>query len=106
LLTADAEFDMSTDSQRAQPPSLGGGYTSLVGRPAIELFVLAQWRSGEWLSDVGQDVFPTGVEAIGLTAHFADGTIQNMAEGKFVWNCAQRGFDHIVIISASVAGRP
>jgi hypothetical protein len=102
-LTPTTELDMSTPAQRALPPAVHGGLTSSQGIQPILRFVRAQWRYGEALSYTGVRSFAGGVNAIGLTATFADGSRQRMSEGKFVYDCAQAGFTHIVIVSAELA---
>lgn len=103
LLTPATELDMSARRQRARPPAVRGGFTSSQGIPPILRFVRAQWRSGESLSYEGSRSFAGGVAAIRLLGTFRDGSRQRMDVGKFVYDCAQAGFTHIVIVSAEVA---
>lgn len=98
LFTADGVLDMATKHQDTQHrhewASAGGGPGA---RRMIAAFAERQWRLGEKLSHVdggGRNVI----------ARFADGTVQPMVETKFRYDCARRGFFHVVIISAKAAG--
>jgi hypothetical protein len=102
-LTPTTELDMSTGAQRALPPAVHGGFTSSQGIQPILRFASAQWRKGESLSYAQTRLFPGGVNAVHLIATFGDGSRQRMSEGKFVYDCAQAGFTHIVIASVEVA---
>ena len=102
-LSMNALLDMSTNRQKAAPPVVRGGHSSAQGRGSIVRFIARQWKLGERLHYESLKPFEGGTYAIGLTARFADGSSQPMAEAKFGFDCSSRTFNHIVISSRRVA---
>jgi hypothetical protein len=107
LFTVDGVLDMTTKHQGLQWhewASVGGPG----GRRLIADFAKRQWRLGEKLSNRGISAELGGEEGgdglADVMASFADGTVQPMAEAKFIYDCAGQGFAHVVIVAEKAAG--
>ena len=100
LLTADAELDMSTQTQGVNQDD---NWTTVAGSAAIERFARTQWNAGETLSFSSVQTVTGGANVIGLTATFADRRRQTMTDAKFVYNACTRSFRHIVIVASASA---
>lgn len=112
LFTADGVLDMATKHQDTLHESEYTSTGGLGARRLIGAFAERQWRLGEKLSyrhitaaarataswPEGDGGFAT------VVARFADGTVQPMAETKFVYDCASHAFAHVVMTSAKAAG--
>jgi hypothetical protein len=105
LFTVDGVLDMTTKHQGLkwhEWASVGGPG----GRRLIADFARRQWRLGEKLSNRGISVTLNDVNGglADVMASFADGTVQPMAEAKFIYDCARQGFAHVVIVAEKAAG--
>ncbi len=85
-------------------------WTEAAGPKPIAAFAANQWRLGERLSYQGMWIYTApplrGAEVRHAVASFADGSIQPIEEAKFIYDCSERAFTHVVISSASAAMKP
>ena len=100
LLTADAQLDMSTQSQGVNQ---NDDWTTVDGAAAIDGFAKTQWNAGEMLSFSSIQTFAGGAYVHGLTATFADKRQQKMTDAKFVYDACAGSFRHIVIVASAPA---
>ena len=109
LFGAQGELDMATKYQDTLHDS---EWTAVSGRIAIEAFAARQWRFGETFSYGSMTIYPPqdggvgGAEMDQVGVRFADGSVQPIEEAKFNYDCSQKAFIHVVIISAAKARKP
>jgi len=92
--TVNGVLDMATKAPGHLHKHVWTNVGGLGARRMIAAFAERQWRLGEKLSYRG------GARAV---ARFADGTVQPMAETKFVYHWASHAFARVVIVSAKAA---
>src|SRR5271165_6113871 len=110
LFDATGAFDMATKNQDTLHHQ---EWTDSAGRGPIATFAARQWRLGEVLSFHGMTIYVGGspawlggAEVHHVVTRFAGGSVQPVEEAKFNYDCSERAFTHVVIISAGVAVKP